>query len=81
MNEYYECERNFFDQQQQQLYNVALVLKGEQLQQPQQQINNLPGAALVDNVEDAVGNLKKDDGAILLEENNNVIINLDDDDK
>mgnify|MGYP001121483279 CR=1 FL=1 len=48
MNEYYECERNFFDQQQQQLYNVALVLKGEQLQQPQQQINNLPGAALVD---------------------------------
>jgi hypothetical protein len=48
MPELYECKRTIFEQKQQQLYNMALVLEGEQLQQPQQQINNLPGAALVD---------------------------------
>jgi hypothetical protein len=74
MNEQYEHERTIFEHQQQQLYNVTLVLEGEQLQQPQQQINNLPGAALVDDLDNL-----EDDNVIVLEGNNNIIIDDNDD--
>jgi hypothetical protein len=71
-----------FEQQQQQLYNVALVLEGQRQQQVQQQIINLPNEAVVDTVVDEEGDdpalepgsVEEEDDGIVLEENNDIII-------